>query len=136
MVRLIFYASMITIVARVAGPQAPDTSRSIRVSTVLVGPVTNNRIAVEMIRQNIAISSESPRTVTGYPLDAPDIVIRANIVEEGGGSVVVLSAVAVTNGAPPAAPVYAVDRGTHRGGRVLTRFMELVTGLPSTVRLL
>lgn len=103
-------------VSAAASAQTADTVHAIRVSTVLVGPVINNRIAVAMTRQNIAVTSESPHIITGTPIEAPDVQIRVNTAEDGEGNIVVISAVWTpgtdTSPVPSAIPV---ERATHRG---------------------
>lgn len=132
MMKLLCYAAMFATIARVGAAQTPDTSHAIRVPTVLVGPAINNRIAVEMTRQNIAVTSESPHQVTGSPIDAADITIRANIAEEGEGNVVVLSAVGMSGNFANGPALFSVDRGTHRG-KEWQRLEDLAAGLRKTL---
>lgn len=112
------------ILSGVASAQSSDTSHSISVATVLTGQVINARIITQMIRQNIALTSESPHLITGSPLDAPDILIRVNIAESPDGNIVVLSGTGVSGGSgftyqgtgsSSAPSAFPVDRGTHRG---------------------
>jgi hypothetical protein len=121
----------------IASAQSPDSTHSIRFSTILSGDVIG-KIAAEMTRQNIAVTSESPHAVLGTPLDAPDIQIRVNV---SGASemkdVVVISAVGVAGGggftfqgtgSSSAPSVFPIDRGTHRG-KEWKRIEELAAAL-------
>ena len=121
--------------------QSPDTTHSIRFSTILGGAVVFNQIAAEMTRQNIAVTSEFPHVIMGTPLDAPDIQIRVNIAESSDLNVVMLSAVGISGGGrftyqgtggSSAPSMYTVDRGTHRG-REWKRIEDLAAALRKTL---
>lgn len=124
--RRLFPCVLLAIASLRAGAQMPDSSRAIRFEIPLYGPVIVSRIATEMMKQNISLTSESVHLVTGSPIDAPDVEIRINVAESGPNNVLMISAVGAPTSTSQAR--YAIDRGT-RGGKEWQRLEDLAAAL-------
>jgi hypothetical protein len=102
----------VALMAERASAQAADTSHAILLQVPLYGPVVTNKIAAEMIKQNISLRSESLHSITGTPIDAPDVEVRINVAESGPDTMLMLTAVGVSGATSSA---YPIDRATHMG---------------------